>query len=216
MNKYLLSNTFFLLFTTTLFAQIKPIQNLEYSQGYSYGGNPSNQFSMAWEEPAKPHDSILGYRIYREEEFYVFRERSYYSNLVDAVTGEYQEGSLEFLFYENSGYEGFYTHVNAVYFVDSAIAESTYIDSVKTDPIVLNTKQSKRKEIKFYPNPTSGILNISAKNVEKIKLRNLQGRSINVELSNAKIDLSEQPDGIYLLEIEFQNGNKIVKKVVKN
>lgn len=74
--------------------------------------------------------------------------------------------------------------------------------------------------LSVYPNPSSGIVNISInkeiKDILKVKLINELGEIIfdNIKLSSKEINfnLSDQPNGIYLIEIETSSGT-ICKKI---
>ncbi|WP_053069190.1 LamG-like jellyroll fold domain-containing protein [Bizionia psychrotolerans] len=75
------------------------------------------------------------------------------------------------------------------------------------------------KNIKVYPNPTSGNVSISFPNSleSKITLYDLNGRLLlNTTETTTKsiIDLNNYEDGVYLLKIEV-NQNEIVKRVIK-
>lgn len=56
------------------------------------------------------------------------------------------------------------------------------------------------KNYKIYPNPTTGILNISGDNIGEVQIRNAAGYLIYDGVSPA-VDLGNQPDGIYLVKI---------------
>lgn len=98
-------------------------------------------------------------------------------------------------------------------------------DLTPSDPIELNpdltpcnnlsTSEFKIQYIVVYPNPTSNFIQIESLNaIDKIELYTISGRQISVS-RESKIDLSQQPSGIYILKIH--SGNKsITRKVVKN
>lgn len=67
-------------------------------------------------------------------------------------------------------------------------------------------------EIKIYPNPTKGILNIKITGLDKAKgfisIYNIVGKLIEkTELSdnNQTFDLSAQPNGIYIMQIRIED-----------
>ena len=49
-----------------------------------------------------------------------------------------------------------------------------------------------------------------------IKILNIFGQTIPVELKDSKIDLSNQPNGIYILNIKNSNGTISNKKMILN
>lgn len=71
--------------------------------------------------------------------------------------------------------------------------------------------------IRLYPNPTNGLLNISSeKTLEKVVVFSLTGKRLLQKESNlTKIDLHSFSNGIYFVEITHKNGSKMVKKIVK-
>ena len=99
-------------FTFQSIGQINPVQNLNWEHWYE---SPNNFFVLSWDEPEQPHDEIIGYNIYRENDLFLFitDETSIY-NIEDPVNGIVSNcGGEEFLFYNNG--EGFFAHVTAVY-----------------------------------------------------------------------------------------------------
>ena len=67
----------------------------------------------------------------------------------------------------------------------------------------------------IYPNPTSGILHIQSKTpIQKMMLVDITGRKL-VETSNSTLNISNLPKGVYLLQIQLENGKMETKKIVK-
>lgn len=68
-----------------------------------------------------------------------------------------------------------------------------------------------------YPNPTNGILTVKVDSeIEKINVTSIIGQRINVTFVNNQINLNGFPNGIYVVELVFKNGQKISKKIIKN
>ena len=87
----------------------------------------------------------------------------------------------------------------------------------------LSIEENTFSELKVYPNPTTGIINIDLGNAmidgkSTIKLYDIQGRMITTKEMNSSIDnlnISNLSDGVYMLSIE--NGtSKTTKKIVLN
>jgi len=73
----------------------------------------------------------------------------------------------------------------------------------------------RESEILFYPNPTTGIVNIFAKNDIKIDVTNILGETIAIIENENRIDLSRFSNGIYIFNITYNNSTiqyKIIKK----
>ena len=85
------------------------------------------------------------------------------------------------------------------------------------------TETLSRKSISIYPNPTAGLLKISISGWEttdkcKFTIFSLKGaliQEIQVSSSVTEIDLSDESDGMYLLNIEL-NESKSAWKIIKN
>lgn len=79
-----------------------------------------------------------------------------------------------------------------------------------------------KSDLKFYPNPTNGIINIDSfvdKDINSIKVMDQAGKLLNYsnnpDLSGLqKIDLSGKSSGIYFIQIQFDDDTIITKKVI--
>jgi len=78
MKTKLLFFLFFIAFMFSAFGQNNPVENLTFSQSYEY---PNNFFELNWEEPAQPHNELLGYNIYRNDELFRFQTETTLYNL---------------------------------------------------------------------------------------------------------------------------------------
>ena len=80
-------------------------------------------------------------------------------------------------------------------------------------------------EMKVYPNPTSGLFNVSFdedtfKKAKVIRIYNLNGQlvleqPIEREKDTYEIDIQNQPKGLYLVSIELFNKKYLIKKLIK-
>ncbi|SHJ22527.1 Por secretion system C-terminal sorting domain-containing protein [Mesonia phycicola] len=189
-------------------AQVNPVQNLNWNQWYEY---PNNYFTLEWDEPEQPHDEIIGYNVYQEDELYIFiNETSIYNiyNPVNPANGS-NCGGESFLFYNNLN--GFDVYVTAVY---TGQRESSSKMAHVYGP-ALNTNRIKKKTTTFYPNPTNGILNIKSTNLKKIQLFDITGKILKVYEPKNQIDLSGLEKGIYIIKLYSESGIKMDKIVIK-
>lgn len=80
-----------------------------------------------------------------------------------------------------------------------------------------NENQFSEGNIKCYPNPTNGIVNISTpKTIEQINVYDKTGRllqSIKCNNANEKVDIQDLPNAMYLMVVKTQEGVKTVKIV---
>ena len=110
-------------------------------------------------------------------------------------------------------YEATGTGSFEAYFDDFLIEEPQSLDvNTATESIV--------SKIAVYPNPSTGQFNfenLSNKEVE-ISVYSLSGiliQNSKSEATNVSIDLSNKPNGVYLLNIKYGNTNYI-QKLIKN
>ncbi|GAL68869.1 hypothetical protein JCM19301_2080 [Jejuia pallidilutea] len=73
----------------------------------------------------------------------------------------------------------------------------------------------------IYPNPTSGLLNISCKDeIKKIIISDITGKTIysksNVDLKESTINISKFQSGIYVVSVETNSGETKNIKIVKD
>jgi len=65
-----------------------------------------------------------------------------------------------------------------------------------------------------YPNPTTGIFTITGENITGIQIWNAAG-GLTYTISSPAVDISSQPDGIYLVKITTNRGT-VIKKLIKH
>lgn len=193
-----------LTFIAQSFSQVNPINNLTYEDEYDM---PITYFILEWDEPTSPHDELIGYNVYREDELYRFQtETSLYYLENDANCGD------DFLFYNNS-VDGFYAHVTAVY--NPGGVESDYTETVFVGGPLLKTNQFKKEKSILYPNPTDGELNIVNKNINAIQVFDATGKLVKELKPQPQIDLFNLSNGIYFVKLNSDNGVLINKIIVE-
>lgn len=102
-----------------------------------------------------------------------------------------------------------------------------YIDSIKK-PIIINPTSVEDYNpfltVNIFPNPTSNIINIQLETnlnqkSHEIKIMTLTGKTIhsrNTSETSISINLSDFPDGIYIIEVIFENNFRKSMKIIKN
>ena len=85
------------------------------------------------------------------------------------------------------------------------------------NPCSVGIKNSEDSKFSIYPNPSQGIFNIEnlSKSVS-INVLNAYGKLLPIELNDTKLDLSNQPNGIYFIKIQDSNGDFSSKKIILN
>jgi len=82
-------------------------------------------------------------------------------------------------------------------------------------------KKEKLADIQIYPNPTSGEILIAANTnkITSVMIYDIQGKLIkndeNIFVKDSKINLSQQKNGVYLMEIILEDNSHIRKTIVK-
>ena len=69
-------------------------------------------------------------------------------------------------------------------------------------------------DVKVYPNPTSGIINIDGVEVRRVSVIDLVGRTVATFDAEQTIDIRDLPAGTYTLYIETTQGNT-TRRIVK-
>lgn len=96
-----------------------------------------------------------------------------------------------------------------------------YLDDININlTSVLSANEVKgnaKNDIKLYPNPFSGVLNISdATNVKNVLVTDLSGRLVKTIANPGKeLHLGELKQGMYLVTLEMKDGSKQTMKTIK-
>jgi hypothetical protein len=89
---------------------------------------------------------------------------------------------------------------------------------INNDNTIVTFTQS---DVQIFPNPTNALVTInlnSSKDSFTYKLLTVEGKVLesNIISSNrAEVNLSDYPPALYLIEINAEDGSKIIKKVIK-
>ncbi|MPS72015.1 MAG: T9SS type A sorting domain-containing protein [Chryseobacterium sp.] len=103
--------------------------------------------------------------------------------------------------------------------VKSVDASKKYSDkSQEKELTVLGVADVKNTTVSIYPNPVKDVLNVkSTSKINTHKVYNLAGQSVNAKLtSDSTIDFSHLEKGVYVVELQLENGKKTIQKVIKN
>ncbi len=192
-------------FITPLFAQLNPVQNLSWMHYYDY---PNNFFELQWEAPAQPHDELLGYKVYRNNELYRFQTETSVYYLNTQVFGIVTNCTTDFLSINNQGQpstNGFDMHVTAVY---SSGAESDYLQTEHCVGPLLAATNFMQKQPLVYPNPTSGVLFLINQSFDEVLVYSTSGQMVLREQHKSQLDLSSLPKGLYVVQLFSQQENR--------
>ena len=103
----------------------------------------------------------------------------------------------------------------AVNIIDSCLSEPFGV----TVEIILGLDSFTNDSVKIYPNPTFNLLSIESSNtIKQLTLTNLIGQIVlqkNVDNTTFNLELGSYKAGIYLLQLENEEGIQIVKNIIK-
>ena len=89
-----------------------------------------------------------------------------------------------------------------------------------TVTVALSVNGFDKDNFKFYPNPTSGILNISySSEITNVTVTNIVGQIVQDFTTNqnmVQIDLSSLPSSTYFVKVESNGKSKIIKVIKQN
>jgi hypothetical protein len=203
-----MKKSFLFIFTVIIFnlefGQINPVQNLQWNHYYDYS-NYRNIFSLSWQEPETPHNTLIGYNIYRGNELYKFQTTTSVGCNSDwgVISG------CDFLNYNNGG--SFTGSVKAVY--EGNIEAESF--SFEVGGVMLDVTDSKLKLLSIFPNPTKNILNFSEE-ISNITISDFSGKIIKqIPNSEKSINVSKLTKGNYIISGKTKTGETINKKFIK-
>jgi hypothetical protein len=97
-----------------------------------------------------------------------------------------------------------------------------FIDDVSVVPdSITAVREEAMNIISVFPNPVRDVLHIEGERLEQIRLFDISGREVSTSAMpqgrrNWSMDVSHLPQGVYLLEVWFEEGRKAVHKVVRS
>ncbi len=185
------------------YAQLNPVQNLNWMHYYDY---PNNFFELQWEAPAQPHDELLGYNVYRNNELYRFQTETSVYNLNTQVFGIVTNCTIDFLSFNNQeqpSTNGFDMHVTAVY----SSGESDYLQTEHCLGPLLASTNFTQKQTLVHPNPTSGVLYLNNQKFDEVLVYSTSGQVLLREQQCNQLDLSSLPKGLYVVKLVSQQEN---------
>jgi hypothetical protein len=215
---------FLLTISFVSFAQLNPIKNLSFWQSDNfqvlYDCLSQNCFSVSWNKPNSSFDTLVGYKVYRNDILFAFS-----TDTVVECTGSspcYYPGFFENIF-------PCWVTVKAIYNHDSL--SSIADDSIYVDGIAIGIKKYNRETFNLFPNPTSDKFTITFTASQKqtlITIFNIQGQLIKQipRLAESKranpqssvpieIDVSALAKGIYIVKVQSENGITNKKLIIQ-
>ena len=97
-------------------------------------------------------------------------------------------------------------------------AEMVIDELTLSETTSLKEKDSPQAAISIYPNPSNAVFyvqSLSKSKITQIKCYNTRSELLLTASDTSAIDLSNWPDGLYLLQVELQDGQVYLRKVNK-
>ena len=72
------------------------------------------------------------------------------------------------------------------------------------------------EKVSIYPNPSDGMINISARNISEVRIYNMVGQEVETFVTDENqciIDMSDYNDGVYFVKINTED-EIITKKII--
>ncbi|MGV8993013.1 MAG: T9SS type A sorting domain-containing protein [Flavobacterium sp.] len=82
----------------------------------------------------------------------------------------------------------------------------------------LSVKNNTLDQVSVYPNPTSGMVQVtlpSSVEILSVSVSDLSGKRMNANVSGTTVDMSNFASGVYMINVNTTEGN-LVRKVMKN
>lgn len=96
--------------------------------------------------------------------------------------------------------------------------DASLIKSISSEEKIignLSVSENRISNLKIYPNPTASFVTIQSDlQVENINIYNQIGQLISSQ-KNTQVDLSNASSGVYILHIDFEDGQKAMQKIIK-
>ncbi len=181
-----------------------PVQNL-----HGAGWVDIQMAELFWEAPENGSTGTLtGYDVYRDG------VKINDALVVETVFLDWGDGEPQVI----GGlvpYETYTYYVEAVY-SDGCTSQCDPIEVTieQSDDVVENSKI----QVKVFPNPAEGFVNVAAEGLQNITLIDMMGRIVKEQpasQSAAVVDLSNLPSGLYLLRVTTDKGAALQRVEVK-
>lgn len=138
------------------------------------------------------------------------------------IVHDFVGGSLEYyvddtLIYTGNVVNG--TSIDQMLLFSSFNQTGIYVDNVNFTTPSMNVEEFSDLNFEIYPNPTTEVINITAKNPYKINavsIYDMTGKKIDAKLSaNQSVNVSSLSTGTYILVVDTDKGKQNVKFVKK-
>lgn len=99
------------------------------------------------------------------------------------------------------------------------INQFVFTMEMMNEPVYLSAGDRKGWSVSIYPNPSSGLVTITGENLRQAEVLNMLGQKVlgvQGKGNELHIDMASLPAGFYFVNITDEEGQKCIKKVVKD
>ena len=105
---------------------------------------------------------------------------------------------------------------NVIYESEGEMQAGVFMTFNNDCTLDITEAESKNENIAIYPNPTDGMINISAHNISEVRVYNMVGQEVETFVTDENqciIDMSNYNDGVYFVRIKTED-EIITKKII--
>jgi len=146
--------------------------------------------------------------------YLVFTSTDINNVLLGHGNNPYEDGQI----YAFSDYFSYpdYDFTFRVYKAGATITGTPKTFTIKVNPLTLDVSDINKKGIKVYPNPFADVINFSdIENIESITVNDVSGKLIKTVKPTKEISFSNNPSGVYIINVTFKDGDTKSFKVIK-
>jgi hypothetical protein len=132
-------------------------------------------------------------------------EKADFKDTIGNLQGEYASWTSRSISLSDKGFNDSTVYLAFVNRTNNGF--KLYLDDIlvtKNDPLAVHTMVE--DPIRIYPNPTSGLVHVDAKDFVSVTILNLNGQVIRVNDEVQHVDLSDLTPGMYLLQVKTSKG----------
>lgn len=182
-------------------------------------------YAIADEEPTP----IAGVGMVNDGEIYVIKDALYNSDPIDAewepntwltIKIEVNQEEVKYYVEEELQYtlDNFsQSNIYGIRMLHNNYGHDAYYDNIRITSSTLGVEDQESENIKIYPNPTSDFINLqlqSSQNLKEVVIYNITGKQVSIQ-NTSKVDFRSLAAGTYIIKISLDDGQSLIRKVIK-
>lgn len=90
------------------------------------------------------------------------------------------------------------------------------VDDVKVTAATLGVTEAAKQSTTVFPNPSKGVFNLkSNKKATSVEVYSAEGRLVKQEKAVQLVDITNQPKGVYILKVKYEDGTTDSRQILK-